>query len=74
MLFHDVLYHQKDRLSIYPEYLAWVSIQKIVLIELYNEKYELDQVIKENTNDEKLNMIPIIDEYFNSPIYEITVR
>ena len=48
--------------------------EKILLIELCNEKYELDQVIKENTNDEKLNMIPIIDKYFNSLIHEITVR
>ena len=48
---------------------------KICLYELYNEKRELNQVIKENTNDEKLKMIPIvISKYCGDPVYEITVR
>ena len=34
----------------------------------------LTQIIKENTNDKKLEMIPIvIAKYFNYPVYEITV-
>ena len=49
--------------------------EKIRLNELCNEKCELNQVIKENTNDKKLKMIPIvIHKYFNYPVYEITVR
>ena len=49
--------------------------EKIRLNELYNEKCKLNQIIKENTNDEKLKMIPIvIHKYFNYPVYEITVR
>ena len=49
--------------------------EKICLNELYNEKWELNQVIKENTNDNKLKMIPIvIHKYFSYPLYEITVR
>ena len=49
--------------------------EKICLNELYNEKCELNQVIKENTNDNKLKMIPIvIHKYFSYPLYEITVR
>ena len=49
--------------------------EKICLNELYNEKCELNQVIKENTNDNKLKMIPIvIHKYFSHPLYEITVR
>ena len=38
-------------------------------------KIRLNQIIKENTNDKKLKMIPIvIHKYFNYPVYEITVR
>ena len=49
--------------------------EKLCLNELYNEKCELNQVIKENTNDNKLKMIPIvIHKYFSHPLYEITVR
>ena len=40
-----------------------------------NEKYELNQIIKENTNDKKLKMILIvIAKYINYSVYEITVR
>ena len=49
--------------------------EKICLKELYNEKCELNQVIKENANDKKLKMISIvIHKYFNYAVYEITVR
>ena len=48
---------------------------KICLNGLYNEKCELNQVIKENANDKKLKMIPIvISKYYGYPVYEITVR
>ena len=48
---------------------------KISLKELYDEKCELNQVIKENTYDEKLKMIAIvISKYCGYPVYEITVR
>ena len=47
---------------------------KICLNELYNEKSELNQVMKENTFDEKLKMIPIvISKYCGYAVYEITV-
>ena len=49
--------------------------EKLYLNELYNEKCELNQVIKENTNDNKLKMIPIvIHNYFSYSLYEMTVR
>ena len=49
--------------------------EKLCLNELYNEKCELNQVIKENTNDNKLKMIPIvIHNYFSYSLYEMTVR
>ena len=48
---------------------------KIRLNELCNEKCQLNQAIKENTNAKKLKMIQIvIHKYFNYPVYEITVR
>ena len=48
---------------------------KICLNKLYNEQCELNQVITENTNDEKLKMIPIvISKYCSYPVYEITVQ
>ena len=48
---------------------------KICLNGLYNEKCELNQVIKENTNDEKSKMIPIVvSKYYGYPVYEIPVR
>ena len=48
---------------------------KTCLNELYNEKCELSQVIKENTNDEKFKMILIvISKYCGDPVYEITMR
>ena len=48
---------------------------KTHLNELYKEKCELNQVIKDNTRDAKLKMIPIvIHKYFGYPMYEITVR
>ena len=34
--------------------------EKIRLNELYNETSELNQIIKENTNDKKLKMIPMV--------------
>ena len=47
---------------------------KIRLNELFNEKSELNQVMKENTFDEKLKMIPIVtSKYCGYPVYEITV-
>ena len=49
--------------------------EKVRLNELCNEKYELNQIIKENTNDKKLKMILIvIAKYINYSVYEITVR
>ena len=49
--------------------------EKFCLNYLYIEKCELNQLIKENTNDNKLKMIPIaIHKYFSHPLYEITVR
>ena len=48
--------------------------EKIHLNKLYNDKCELNQVIKENTNDKELKMVPIvIHKYFGYPMYEITV-
>ena len=48
--------------------------EKIRLNKLYNDKCELNQVIKENTNDKELKMVPIvIHKYFGYPMYEITV-
>ena len=45
------------------------------LINLYKEKCELNQVIKENTNENELRMISIvIHKYFGYPLYEITVK
>ena len=47
---------------------------KICLNELYNEKkFELNQVIKENTYDEKLKVIPIVISKYCCLFYEITV-
>ena len=49
--------------------------EKLCLNELCNGKCELNKVIKENINDEKLKIIPIvIHKYFNYPVYEITIR
>lgn len=39
---------------------VFLMMKKICLNELHNEKCELNQVIKENTYDEKLKMIPIV--------------
>ena len=45
------------------------------LLKLYKEKCELNQLIKENTNDKDLKMIPIvIHKYFGYPLHEITVK
>ena len=45
------------------------------LINLYKEKCELNQVIKENTNENELRMISIvIHKYFGYPLYEIAVK
>ena len=42
---------------------------------MYKVKSELNQLIKENTDDEKLKMIPfVIHKYFEYPLYEITVK
>ena len=52
--------------------------EKINSFKLYmkiQEKCELNQVIKDNTDDNKLKMIPIvIHKYFGYPLYEITVK
>ena len=49
--------------------------EKINLLKLYKEKCELNQVIKENTKDNELKMIPIvIHKYFGYGLYEITVK
>ena len=49
--------------------------EKIRLNNLYKEKCELNQVIRENTDDEKSKMIPIvICKYFGYSLYEITVK
>ena len=49
--------------------------KKIIPLKLYKEKCELNQVIKDKTNDNKLKMIPIIiHKYFGYPLYETTVR
>ena len=48
--------------------------EKIRLNKLYKEKCELNQVIKKNTNDKELKIVPIvIHKYFGYPMYEITV-
>ena len=48
---------------------------KINPLALYKAKCELNKIIKENTNDEKLKMIPIlIHKFFGYPLYEITVK
>ena len=48
---------------------------EIRLNNLYKEKCELNQVIRENTDDKKLKMIPIvIHKYFRYPLYELTVK
>ena len=49
--------------------------EKIFPLKLYKEKCELNQVIKDNTSDTKLKMIPVvIHKHFGCPLYEITVR
>ena len=49
-------------------------MKKIRLNDLYNEKCELNQVIKENTNDKKLKTISIeMHKCVNYPAYEITI-
>ena len=49
--------------------------EKLRLNQLYNEKCELNQVIKENTNDKKFKMIrTVIHKYVNYPAYKITMR
>ena len=49
--------------------------EKIRLNNLYKEKCELKQVIRENTDDKRLKMIPIvIHKYFGYPLFEITVK
>ena len=49
--------------------------EKIRLNNLYKEKCELNQVIRENTDDKRLKMIPIvIHEYFGYPLFELTVK
>ena len=49
--------------------------EKINLLKLYKEKCELNQVIKKNSDDEKLKMIPIvIHKFFGYSLYEITVK
>ena len=48
--------------------------EKISLNNLYKEKCELNQVIKENTNDKELKMVPIVmQKHVGFPMYEITV-
>ena len=45
------------------------------LINFYKEKCKLNQVIKENTNEDELRMISIaMHKYFGCPLYEITVK
>ena len=45
------------------------------LINLYKEKCKLNQVIKENINENELRMISIaIHKYFRCPLYEVTVK
>ena len=49
--------------------------EKIRLNNLYKEKCELNQAIRENTDDKKFKMIPIvIHKYFRYPLYELTVK
>ena len=49
--------------------------KKINPLKLYKEKCELNEVIKENTKDNELKMIPfVIHKYFGYPLYEISVR
>ena len=49
--------------------------EKIRLINLYKNKCELNQLIKENTNENELKMIPIVThKYSGYPLYEITVK
>ena len=49
-----------------------------MIIKLTHQNYtkcKLNKIIKENTNDEKLKMIPIlIHKFFGYPLYEITVK
>ena len=73
--FHENTYKYFIRLDQDYFLKRWrVSNNKICLKELHDEKSELNQVIKENTYDEKLNMIPIvISKYCGYPLYEITV-
>ena len=49
--------------------------EKINLLKLCKEKCELNQVIKKNTDDEKLKIISIvIHKFFGYSLYEITVK
>ena len=49
--------------------------EKNRLINLYKNKCELNQLIKENTNENELKMIPIVThKYSGYPLYEITVK
>ena len=42
---------------------------------MYKEKCELNQEIKDHTNENELKMIPIvIHKYFGYPLYEISVK
>ena len=49
--------------------------EKICLNNLYKEKCELNQEIKDHTNENELKMIPIvIHKYFGYLLYEISVK
>ena len=42
---------------------------------MYKEKCKLNQIIKDNTNENELRMIPfVIHKYFGYPLHEIAVK
>ena len=49
--------------------------EKIHLNNLYKEKCKLNQIIKDNTNENELRMIPfVIHKYFGYPLHEIAIK
>ena len=49
--------------------------EKIHLNNLYKEKCELNQIIKDNTSENELRIIwVVIHQYFGYPLYEIAVK
>ena len=71
---HEYLLHKID-FDFFKKQGCISDDEKVNPFKLYKVKSELNQLIKENTDDEKLKMIPfVIHTYFEYPLYEITVK